>query len=75
MLFMEISRIKKMRHETKDKISYVSWIKKYGKGRVFYVSPSHNAQSYENARMLKYYLNGMQYVLGDLKCDDTPLNQ
>ena len=75
MLYMEISRIEKVRHKTNDKISYVSWIKKYGKGRVFYVSPSHNAQSYENKRLLKYYLNGMQYVLGDLKCEDSPIEQ
>jgi len=74
MLYMEISEIEKMRHETEDKVSYVSWIKKYGDGRVFYCSPSHNAQSYENERMLRYYLNGMQYVLGDLKCDDAPIN-
>lgn len=73
MLYMEISRIKKVRHETEDKVAYVSWIKSYGKGKVFYVSPSHNAQSYENPNMLRYYLNGMQYVLGDLKCDDTPI--
>ena len=73
MLYMEFSKILKARHESEDKVSYVSWIKKYGEGRVFYVSPSHNAQSYEDARMLRYYLNGMQYVLGDLKCDDSPL--
>jgi len=73
MLYMEIAKIKKMKHETNDKVAYVSWIKRYGKGRVFYVSPSHNAQSYENSRMLQYYLNGMQYVLGDLKCDDSPI--
>lgn len=75
MLYMEIAKIDKVRHETSDKVSYVSWIKKYGKGRVFYVSPSHNAHSYENERLLKYYLNGMQYVLGDLKCDDSSIEQ
>jgi len=75
MLYMEISKIQKLKHEPEDDISYVSWIKRYGKGRVFYCSPSHNAQSYENSRMLKYYLNGMQYVLGDLQCDDSPINQ
>lgn len=73
MLYMEISKLKKVRHETEDKNAYVSWIKSHGKGRVFYVSPSHNAHSYENTRMLKYYLNGMQYVLGDLKCDDSTI--
>jgi type 1 glutamine amidotransferase len=75
MLYMEVSKIQKLKHESEDDISYVSWIKAYGKGRVFYCSPSHNAQSYENTKMLKYYLNGMQYVLGDLKCDDSPITQ
>ncbi len=50
---------------------YVSWIKKHGKGRVFYVSPSHQPESYESSRMLQYYLDGIQYVLGDLVCDDA----
>ncbi len=72
MLYMETASIAGMTHSSEDKVSYVSWIKKYGEGRVFYVSPSHNAQSYENASLLRYYLNGMQYILGDLKCDDTP---
>lgn len=74
LLYMEVSKIQKMRHEHPDDVSYVSWIKPYGKGKVFYCSPSHNAQSYENTTMLSFYLNGMQYVLGDLKCDDTTIN-
>ncbi len=74
LLYMELSKIHGIKHETEDTIAYVSWIKKYGKGKVFYVSPSHNAQSYENSRVLQYYLNGMQYILGDLKCVDTPLD-
>ena len=52
---------------------YVSWIKPYGKGRVFFVSPSHQPQSYESERMLQFYLDGIQYALGDLHCDDSPL--
>ena len=50
---------------------YVSWIKKHGQGRVLYISPSHQPESYESARMLQYYLDGIQYVLGDLACDDS----
>jgi len=73
MLYMELSKIQKVSHETNDKVSYVSWIKRYGKGKVFYSSPSHNAQSFEDARLLLYYLNGMQYVLGDLLCDDSSI--
>lgn len=75
MLYMENKKIDGIRHTPDDDISYVSWIKSHGKGRVFYVSPSHNAQSFEQARLLKYYLNGIQYVLGDLSCDDSPINQ
>ncbi len=73
LLYMEFDKIQKMKHQPEDKVGYVSWIKRYGKGRVFYVSPSHNAQSYEDARLLQFYLDGLQYVLGDLQCDDTPI--
>jgi type 1 glutamine amidotransferase len=73
MLFMETSKLTKKTKEFDENIKYVSWIKKYGKGRVFYVSPSHNAQSFEDGRLLKYFLDGTQYVLGDLKCDDSPV--
>jgi type 1 glutamine amidotransferase len=54
---------------------YISWIKPHGKGRVFYCSPSHNAQSFEQPELLQFILNGMQYVAGDLDCNDTPLTK
>ncbi len=72
LLYMDTSKLIKKTKEIDEKIKYVSWIKRFGKGRVFYVSPSHNAQSFEDARLLKFYLDGAQYVLGDLKCDDFP---
>lgn len=54
---------------------YISWIKPYGKGRVFYCSPSHNAQSFEQPELLQFMLNGLQYAAGDLVCDDEPMTQ
>lgn len=72
LLYMDTDKLTKKTKEIDEKIKYVSWIKKFGKGRVFYVSPSHNAQSFEDVRLLKFYLDGTQYVLGDLKCDDSP---
>ncbi len=54
---------------------YVAWIKPYKKGRVFFSSPSHNAQSFERPELLGFLLNGMQYVLGDLECDDQPIGR
>ncbi|NOR74321.1 MAG: ThuA domain-containing protein [Draconibacterium sp.] len=73
LLYMDTSKLTKKTKEIDEKIKYVSWIKRHGKGRVFFVSPSHNAQSFEDIRMLKFYLDGIQYVTGDFKCDDTPL--
>lgn len=49
---------------------YVAWIKPHGQGRVFFSSPSHNAQSFERPELLGFLLNGMQYALGDLECKD-----
>ena len=74
LLYMDVSKLQAMKKVPEDKIKYVSWIKRHGKGKVFYVSPSHNAQSYEDPRLLLFYLNGLQYVLGDLKCNDSPVN-
>jgi type 1 glutamine amidotransferase len=73
LLYMETRKIEKLRTEIDEEKAYVSWVKRYGDGRVFYCSPSHNAQSYENSHLLCFYLNGLQYVLGDLECDDTPI--
>jgi type 1 glutamine amidotransferase len=72
LLEMDVSKLDdKAKEVMKGDRRYVSWIKKHGKGRVFYVSPSHQPESYESDRMLQYYLDGIQYVLGDLTCDDT----
>lgn len=62
----------KAQEKVASDIRYTAWIKKYGKGRVFYCSPSHNAQSFEQPELLQFLLDGIQYTLGDLKCDDTP---
>lgn len=55
--------------------TYVAWIRAEGKGKVMYISPSHNAQSFENPDLLQFYLDGMQYVAGDVECDETPMKK
>jgi len=76
LLVMDTSKLELQEEQRRvlSDVRYVSWIKKHGKGRVFYVSPSHNATSYENKQLLQFYLDGLQYVLGDLNCDDTPMS-
>ncbi|MBT3200610.1 MAG: ThuA domain-containing protein [Phycisphaerales bacterium] len=74
LLEMDTSLLKcgKAQKKVASDIRYTAWIKPYGKGRVFYCSPTHNAQSFEKPELLQFLLDGIQYTLGDLKCDDTP---
>jgi hypothetical protein len=55
-----------------DKDYAVSWIRPYGSGRVFYTSFAHDQRAYLNKAVLAHILDGVQYVLGDLKADDAP---
>jgi type 1 glutamine amidotransferase len=50
----------------------ISWIKKEGEGRVFYTSLGHNKDIYFVPQILRHYLDGIQYALGDLAADDLP---
>ncbi|MFT7420631.1 MAG: type 1 glutamine amidotransferase [Arcticibacterium sp.] len=73
LLYLEASEIKGLRNPDGDAIRYVSWIKTYGKGRVFYSSPSHNAHSFSNPKLLRFFLDGLQFAVGDVDCDVSPL--
>lgn len=74
LLYIEADKLEGVKEEVSNNTIYVSWIKRHGKGRVFYSSPSHNAQSM-NAELLQFFLDGMQYVVGDLPCDDSPIGK
>ena len=50
----------------------MSWIRRQGKGRVFYTGLGHGADVFANAQMLQHLLAGIQYALGDLAADDAP---
>ncbi len=51
----------------------VSWVRTLGKGRVFYCSLGHNHPLFWNRMILQHYLDGIQFALGDLAADTTPL--
>jgi type 1 glutamine amidotransferase len=51
----------------------VSWIRPYGKGRVFYCSLGHRDEVFWNPQVLQHYLAGIQFALGDLAADADPL--
>ncbi|WP_405381093.1 ThuA domain-containing protein [Maribacter sp. LLG6340-A2] len=73
LLYFEVDKIEDIRHEPANNINYVAWIKRHGKGRVFYSSPSHNAQSLQNPELLQFLMDGLQYTTGDFKVDDSPM--
>jgi type 1 glutamine amidotransferase/HEAT repeat protein len=56
-----------------DKDIPISWIGTVGKGRMFYCSLGHNREVYWNPAVVRHYLAGIQYALGDLQADATPL--
>ncbi|UCH64004.1 MAG: HEAT repeat domain-containing protein [Fidelibacterota bacterium] len=55
-----------------DKDMAISWIRNYGQGRVFYSSLGHNHHLFWNPAVLRHYLDGIQFALGDLAADATP---
>jgi len=50
----------------------LSWIRREGKGRVFYEAHGHNEKIYAIKPLLEHILAGVQYALGDLQADDSP---
>lgn len=50
----------------------ISWVKSYGKGRLFYCSLGHNNHITWNPAVLQHYLAGIQFALGDFPVDTKP---
>ena len=53
----------------------VSWIRSYGKGRVFFAILGHNPTIFTTPALAQYFLAGIQFILGDLEADTTPSNK
>lgn len=71
LLIMDTDKLVKIKDSVKEKKRYMAWIKQHGEGRVFFSSPGHSHTTYEHKEFLQFYLDGLQYVLGDFKCEDT----
>jgi type 1 glutamine amidotransferase/sugar phosphate isomerase/epimerase len=55
-----------------DNVYPVTWIRSYGKGRVFYSSLGHMAETFMSPEIVGHLFAGMQFMLGDLDADTTP---
>jgi type 1 glutamine amidotransferase len=50
----------------------ITWIKSYGKGRVFNCAMGHTPTLFANPALAQHILAAIQFVLGDLEADTTP---
>ncbi|MHC4112315.1 MAG: ThuA domain-containing protein, partial [Planctomycetota bacterium] len=60
------------RGKFKDADVGLSWVKEYGKGRLFYCSLGHNNHLTWDPALLGHYLAGIQFALGDFPVDTKP---
>lgn len=47
----------------------VAWARNWGKGRVFYCSLGHNHEIYWHPKVVRHYLAGIQWAVGDLEAE------
>jgi type 1 glutamine amidotransferase len=50
----------------------MGWVRSYGEGRIFYSALGHFPELYWNPKLLRHWLDGIQFAIGDLKADTTP---
>jgi sugar phosphate isomerase/epimerase len=50
----------------------LAWVRRYGRGRVFYCTIAHNPSVFWDPRMLRFYLAATQFALGDLPAPTIP---
>ena len=50
----------------------VTWVRRFGRGRVFYCSLGHRDEVFADPQVMRHYLAGIQYACGDLPAPDVP---
>jgi len=67
----DVEKVRKQIRRTDGDFA-MTYIKTYKKGRVFYNAFGHMHELFWNPMVLQHWLDGLQYVLGDLDADATP---
>jgi type 1 glutamine amidotransferase len=75
LLSLDAQKMDVSKGKRKDGLYPISWVSSYGKGRTFYCSLGHREEIFWNPAILKHYLAGIQYALGDLEADATPTSK
>lgn len=72
LLALDSERMDVSAGKRKDQFFPVAWVSTFGDGRTFYCSLGHREEIFWNPMILRHYLAGIQYALGDLAADATP---
>jgi len=56
----------------KDNDFALAWVRRHGKGRVFYCAIGHRTEIWWNPKILRFYLDGIQFAIGDLDAPAEP---
>ena len=64
---LEVARQRTKGRVRADNDFAVSWVKDYGKGRVFYTTFGHDKRAWLDPARFAFMLNGLQFCTGDLK--------
>lgn len=59
--------------ESKREDLPVAWIKKEGKGRIFYTNFGHRNETWHDKNFLIHLIKGIQIATGDIEADFTPI--
>lgn len=51
----------------------LAWVRPVGRGRIFYTAFGHRTELYWNPRMLRFFLDGIQFAIGDLEAPTEPV--
>jgi len=72
LLRLDMTSVDPSKGARKDGDYALAWVKGYGKGRVFYTALTHFEENLANPALLRFYLDGIQFALGDLAADTAP---
>ena len=50
----------------------LAWVRRYGNGRIFYCAFGHRTEIWWNPKILKFYLDAIQFATGDLEVPTAP---
>jgi hypothetical protein len=48
------------------------WVRPFGRGRIFYSALGHNSEEFWHPQLLRHFLDGIQFALGDLRAESDP---